>query len=78
MINKLSINSKSQYKSILSNIMSLLIYYLIMRSIINLFGIKRVNSTDEWHGSNVDIAALNSEIRLDISDDKRLKLLETK
>ena len=49
-----------------------------MKSMIRLFGVKRSNSSDEWHKSNVDIAALNSEIRLDITDDDRLKILENK
>ena len=61
---------------LLSEIISYLVFHLLIRSIINTFGIKRVNSFDEWHRSHVDIAALNAEIRLNLTDDARSELLE--
>ena len=78
MMHKLKLHYNMLHAKTISEILSYFTCYLMMRSILNLFGVKRVNSTDEWHKSNVDIAALNSEIRLDITDDDRLSTLENK
>ena len=78
MIDKLNIIPNMHNSDAISNIITYFTYYLLMRSLIRLYVVKRINSTDEWHNSNVDIAALNSEIRLDIDNDDRLKILENK
>lgn len=78
MINLLDLKPTQTNKSVISDILSYLIYYLLMKAMITVFGIKRVNSFDEWHNTNVDIAALNAEIKLNLPDDDRLKVLTTK